>query len=222
MTFDDKAIKLLGNTSSGNIFIQLVDEHDEAMLQNEAEQINKIGGTDDWCLASIKTENWNDDLSPWQTDAVFGKQGFGGGARLTLDGVLNIVEKLKTSLPAAVKKFFIVGYSLAGLFALWAAYQTNVFCGVAAVSPSVWFDGWTDYSSQNEIKTKAVYLSLGDKEEKTKNPRMARVGDAIRTQYDVLSGAEVRCKLEWNSGNHFVESDRRVAKGVCWLIDVIK
>lgn len=219
MTFERNPIKVFGNISSRNVFVQLIDDHDEELLQSEAEYINKISGTNDWCIASIKTENWNDDLSPWRADAAFGRQNFGGNARQTLDAVLQAVEKMRTSLPADDKRFFIVGYSLSGLFALWAAYQTDVFCGVAAVSPSVWFDGWTDYSSNNIIKASAVYLSLGDKEEKTKNPRMSKVGDAIRKQYEILSGAGVVCTLEWNSGNHFVESDKRTAKGVCWLIE---
>lgn len=32
------------------------------------------------------------------------------------------------------RTYIIGGYSLAGLFALWAAYQTDVFCAVAAAS----------------------------------------------------------------------------------------
>ena len=41
-------------------------------------------------------------------------------------------------------KLYLGGYSLAGFFSLWAAYQTDRFAGVAAVSPSVWFPGWMD------------------------------------------------------------------------------
>ena len=62
------------------------------------------------------------------------------------------------------KTYYIGGYSLAGLFALWTAYQTDIFKGVAA-SPSVWFPGFAEYMKKNEIKTDTVYLSLGDGEE---------------------------------------------------------
>lgn len=44
------------------------------------------------------------------------------------------------------KTYYLGGYSLAGLFSLWAAYQTNLFAGIAAASPSVWFPGFLDYA----------------------------------------------------------------------------
>lgn len=72
------------------------------------------------------------------------------------------------------KTFIIGGYSLAGLFALWAAYQTDTFKAVAAASPSIWFPGFVDFMKDREIHTKRVYLSLGDKEEKTRIPLWPR------------------------------------------------
>ena len=72
----------------------------------------------------------------------------------------------------------------------------------------------------NPIKIKAVYLSLGDKEEKTRNPVMAQVGNAIRSIYQHLSKSGVNCTLEWNEGNHFREPDMRIAKGFSWLINL--
>ncbi len=65
------------------------------------------------------------------------------------------------------------GYSLAGFFALWSSYQTELFDGIAAVSPSVWYPQWMEYAKDNKPLATSVYLSLGDKEEKTKNPTMA-------------------------------------------------
>ena len=70
------------------------------------------------------------------------------------------------------------------LFALWASYQTDKFEGIVAASPSVWFPKWIEYAKDNKPLSKSIYLSLGDKEEKTKNPVMAQVGNAIRRQND--------------------------------------
>ncbi len=39
----------------------------------------------------------------------------------------------------------IAGYSLAGLFALWAVYQTGLFDRAASVSGSLWFDGFLTF-----------------------------------------------------------------------------
>ncbi|MCO7110734.1 alpha/beta hydrolase-fold protein [Gemmiger formicilis] len=65
-------------------------------------------------------------------------------------------------------KVILGGYSLSGLFALWAATQTNALYGTAAASPSVWFPGWLEYEAAHPIQTRRVYLSLGDREEHTK------------------------------------------------------
>ncbi|MBO4423682.1 MAG: esterase, partial [Clostridia bacterium] len=134
------------------------------------------------------------------------------GAEKTLDEILKLCSD-------AGKTYYIGGYSLAGLFALWAAYRTDVFKGVAAASPSMWFPGFADYIKKNEIKTGAVCLSLGDKEEKTRNPVMATVGDRIREAHALLSGRGVKCTLEWNEGNHFKDADIRTAKAFSWVMN---
>ena len=90
--------------------------------------------------------------------------------------------------------------------------------GVAAASPSVWFPGFADYMEEHAIKCRRVYLSLGDREEKVRNPVMAAVGENIRGAYDCLAGQGVECVLEWNKGNHFKEPDIRTAKAFAWLI----
>ena len=117
-------------------------------------------------------------------------------------------------------EIYIGGYSLAAFFALWAAYQTDLFNGVATASPSVWFPGWIEYAEKNTVKTEKVYLSLGDKEEKTRNPVMRTVGNNIRRQHELLQSdpACKDCILEMNQGNHFKEPDIRTAKGFAWLL----
>ena len=66
-----------------------------------------------------------------------------------------------------------------------------------------------------------IYLSLGTKEEKTRNPVMKTVGDNIRRLQEILR-ADSNCAdvvLEMNPGNHFREPDLRMAKGFAWLMD---
>ena len=117
------------------------------------------------------------------------------------------------------KTYYIGGYSLAGLFSLWAAYQTDIFAGVAAVSPSVWFPGFIEYMKEHEIKSETVYLSLGDREEKTRNSVMSQVGNCIRMGYGWLIEHGINCNLEWNQGNHFREPDIRIAKAFAWVME---
>ena len=199
-----------GSPDASLVLIQMVDDHDLEGIENEVAEIKRL--TDmDFCLVAIKVDDWNTDLSPWKAPAVFGKQDFGDGAAATLEEVLKLTQD-------ADKTYFIGGYSLAGLFALWAAYQTDVFCGVAAASPSVWFPGFAEYMKENLIKTDTVYLSLGDKEEKTRNSVMATVGDRIREAHDLIKGQGRNTTLEWNPGNHFKDADIRTAKGFAWVM----
>ena len=200
-----------GNPQSDIVLIQPVDDHDLEGIENEYAKIVRNSGKS-ICLKAVKIEDWNSDLSPWKAPAVFGKEGFGEGAAKTLEEVLKLcVDKSKT--------YYIGGYSLAGLFALWAAYETDVFSGVAAASPSMWFPDFDEYMAHNEIKSDTVYLSLGDKEEKARNPIMATVGDKIRKAYALLKEQDVNCTLEWNEGNHFKDADIRTAKGFVWVMN---
>jgi predicted alpha/beta superfamily hydrolase len=58
------------------------------------------------------------------------------------------------------KTYIIGGYSLAGLFALWASTRTDLFFGVAAASPSVWFPGFIDYMADHSVHAGTVGIIL--------------------------------------------------------------
>ena len=62
---------------------------------------------------------------------------------------------------------------------------------------------------------------MKEKEEKTKNPVMARVGDRTRTQERILrNDPKVKqTTLEFNSGGHFADAQKRLAKAVKWLLE---
>ena len=199
-----------GNPNAPVVLIQPVDDHDLAVIENEVAMIQRL--TDiSFHLLAVKVNRWNTDLSPWKAPAVFGHENFGDGAMAFLEEILKLTTEHE-------RTYYIGGYSLAGLFALWAAYHTDVFKGVAAASPSVWFPGFTDFMKKSCIKAEGVYLSLGDKESKTRNAIMATVRDRICEAYDLLNGQGVRCKLEWNQGNHFKEPDIRTTKAFAWVM----
>ena len=193
--------------------------------------------------AAFVSDDWNAELTPWEAPPVFGDKAFGSGAQGTLRYVEEeLLPALTVGLgggsagrsvggPAGVSpegaprtKLIIGGYSLAGLFSLWTAYNSSLFDGAAAVSPSIWYPGWPEYAESHGLKTGAVYLSLGDREEKTRNRTMARSGDNIRRQIELLEKDPAcrACALEWNPGNHFAEHNRRMAKGLVWLIERLR
>lgn len=200
-----------GDKNADIVLIQPVGDHDLSEIENEVAEIKKLTSVD-FQLIAVKVDDWNDELSPWNAPAVFGNEDFGMGAQVTLTEILKLCsDKGKT--------YYIGGYSLAGLFSLWAAYQTDVFSGVAAASPSVWFPNFIEYMKDHDIRCGTVYLSLGDREEHTKNAVMARVGDCIREGYSWLTEHGVDCVLEWNKGGHFKEPALRTARAFAWVMN---
>lgn len=193
-----------GDPKAPVCLIQPVDDHDLEGIRNEYEKIRELTGVD-FCLTAFKVNDWNKDLSPWVAPAVFGIENFGDGAADTLKEILSLCTDKD-------KKYYIGGYSLAGLFSLWTSVQTDRFEGVAAASPSVWFPDFLEYIRERKPLCKKIYLSLGDKEEKTRNPVMATVGDKIRELDSFLVQEGFDCVLEWNEGNHFKDFDIRTAK----------
>lgn len=200
-----------GNQDAPLVLIQMVDDHDLAGMESEVAEIKRLTDAE-FCLIAIRVKNWNKDLSPWPAPAVFGKEDFGDGAAETLAEVLKICTDQD-------KTYIIGGYSLAGLFALWASYQTDIFEAAAAASPSVWFPGFAEFMKKNMPQTSSVYLSLGDKEEKARNPVMAAVGDRIREAHELLQRQGINTILEWNQGNHFRDADIRTAKAFAWAME---
>ena len=202
------------------ILVQPVDDHDREVLD---EQVRAIAGASPspFGFVAFPVTDWNEELSPWDSPAVFDPDDFGHGAAETLHFVENEL------LPAVRTQFHLFdevpvilgGYSLAALFSLWSAWQTDTFSAVAAASSSVWFPGWLEYARQQQPMTKAVYLSLGDREERTRNPVMAAVGGRIRQLHAHLEMLpRIQTTLEWNKGNHFQHTGQRCAKAFVWCM----
>ena len=204
------------------LLIQPVDGHDIEVLDNEVAEIQK-NTEKPFSLIAFKIEDWNSELSPWEAPPAFGNKSFGSGAKDTLEFIeskLIPTVKEKYYLDDEIK-FILGGYSLAGLFSFWSTYKSNIFSGIAAASPSVWFNGWEEFMENNTPLSNTIYLSLGDNEEKTKNKVMSAVGDNIRKQEQLLKNNNINTILEWNKGGHFSNSELRVAKAFVWCIENI-
>ena len=137
--------------------------------------------------------------------------------------LLELVPHIDRTFGVKDREHWLMGYSLAGLFALWAAYESDVFSGIVCCSGSLWFPDWDHYVRNHVIQSKcSVYLSLGGKEEKAKNKVMAAVGDRTRAQEGLLQEDSMveSVVLEWNAGGHFADAGKRLAKGVKWMFGV--
>lgn len=169
-------------------------------------------------LLVIGNIDWNHDMSPWYMPSIYSKEkSFSGGAdeylKLLIDKILPRVKELMDGEP---KFTGIAGYSLSGLFAVYAMYKTDVFDRVACMSGSLWFHDFIEYCKRNEYKRlpDKICFSLGDKEANTRNPVLKTVEYNTRelSEYFKNLGSEVIFEL--NKGNHFTDTVLRSARDV--------
>jgi predicted alpha/beta superfamily hydrolase len=166
----------------------------------------------------FEVDDWDRDFSPWPARGMDEEHPLGDGAGNTLAWIEeHAMAYIKEAFPEA--PVIAAGYSLAGLFALWAFLSSDIFAGAVCCSGSLWMDGWIDFMSSHKARREGcVYLSLGGKEEKTPHPLLKTIGDCTRTA-DRLLAADPNVyanKLEMNKGGHFADSAKRLAKGLVW------
>lgn len=166
-----------GEPNAKNVLLQPVGDHDLPGIENEIREIKRLTAQP-FRLIAVKVERWNDDLSPWCAPAVFGHKDFGDGAAALLREILPLCED-------ADRRYIIGGYSMAGLFALWSAYRTDRFSGIAAASPSLWFPKFLEYMQAHDAQRCRLSQS-GQPRGKTRNPVMSTVGDRMRAAYALL------------------------------------
>lgn len=217
---DGKRCHVFAAGSPEVLLVEPMDERDLDFLDREIEVL-KAGTNRPFALATLIIGDWNKELAPWASAPVFGKEPFGDGAAETLRVIeQELIPDMERQFPSLRGGERILGgYSLAALFSLWSAYESEAFSGVAAASPSVWYPGWMDFVRSHTPKVRRMYLSLGDKEYKSRNKTMSTVADCIRAYADILSKTEsITSTLEWNPGNHFVNADQRTAQAFLWTL----
>lgn len=192
---------------------------------NEGQQVfqaAQAAGCPLFTLVTIDNLDWNRDMAPWDSPAAL-KNGepFTGGAgnhlRLLVEEILPRAEKDLIGTPAWRG---IIGYSLAGLFALYAIYRTDSFSRVGSISGSLWFPGWKEYVLTHEPKRPpdCTYFSLGDRESKTRNPILRSVQQDTEEIYDFYRAIGVDAVFQLNPGNHDHHAAERTAAGIAWLL----
>ncbi len=179
-------------------------------------------GCPDFTLAAVSGLSWNHDMSPWDVSPADGKgTAFTGGAdayvQILTEEIVPEIEKL---VPGEASWRGLAGYSLAGLFALYAAYRTEAFVRFASVSGSLWFPGFKEYVFANEMKVtpEAFYFSLGDKERRTRNPYMRTVQECTEEIEAYYKDRGINTVYELNPGNHFQNVPQRIAAGIAWML----
>ena len=207
-------ISLFSDRARGGAVVLLSSE-------NEAAQVWQLLQKPRPSLIAVSGMNWNRDLSPWPAAGVFRDGGdFSGGGGLFLRFLTSSILPEALSHLEYVPEFLsIAGYSLAGLFSIWALWNTDVFTRAASMSGSLWFDGFTDLieSTPPKVVPDRVYLSVGSKEKRTKNARMSLVEDKTRATESRLRALGASTVMEINPGGHFNAVPSRIARGIDYI-----
>ena len=218
-TTGDETISIFPCSESESPVIYLNTFHDESQKVYETAQAT---GCPPFTLVAISNLDWNQDMAPWDSPAAFKKgEPFTGGAddylRLLVEEIIPRAEK---ELPGPPAWRGIAGYSLAGLFALYAIYRTDVFSRVGCMSGSLWFPGFKEYVFSHEPKRRpdCIYFSLGDKEAKTRNPVLKTVQEKTEEIQTFYQNKGIDTVFQLNSGNHFVQGIERTIAGIQWLL----
>lgn len=205
----DHSLEIFHENKNENAILWLMGKH-------ERENLSYIESHLDCMLIVLEIENWNDDLSPWSA-SVFKNNDFKGYGHQTYE---LIVEEI---IPFLQKHFsyhhlFIVGYSMAGMFSLYTFCQNDLFEGAASCSGSLWYPGFVDFVKMHHHFNKKIYLSLGNKEHKSKNRILNTVKEKTKCVYQILKNNN-HCFYQINIGNHFQNIDQRLLLAMKWLIE---
>lgn len=180
-------------------------------------ELQRIGDFD-MNLLVISKLDWNTDLSPWEIPNISKYEPpFTGGAKQHLEWLLNgALPKGLEHINGTPNKTYIAGYSMAGLFALYAMFESDTFTRAACMSSSFWFPKFKEYVLSHELKRvpEKLYFSLGDKEAKTKHQILKTVQENTEAIVEHFRGTGVDVTFEMNEGNHFRDVAWRIARGI--------
>ncbi len=217
-TIEGKSVDIYQSTNKNRpvIYLNAVSAEGEAIL-------GELKGMEcpDFSLVVISDLEWNQDMALWDTPPVFQNDTpFRGGADTYLDLLINeIIPKAEEQIQG-ISWRGIAGYSLAGLFAVYTMYRTDLFSRIASMSGSLWFPGFKEYAISHEPKKypEHLYFSLGNKECKTKNPYLKVVQNNTEMLVAFYRNQQINTEFRLNSGNHFTEPAKRSAMGIKWLL----
>ena len=214
-----KNISIFLSTKPRTPIIYLNTFSDEGRKVYEAAQAT---GCLPFTLVAVSDLDWNHDMVPWDSPPAFkNAEPCTGGAddylRLLTKEIIPTAEKELAGVPSWRG---IAGYSLAGLFALYAIYRTDLFSRVGSMYGSLWFPGMKEYIFSHEPKRQpdCVYFSLGDKESKTRNPVLRSVRQNTEEIQSFYQDKGINTIFQLNPGNHYDHAAERTAAGIAWLL----
>lgn len=172
-------------------------------------------------LVAITGLDWDGDLSPWPGEPVSPQGGgFSGGADAFAGLLEDEIVPFAEDVLGEPSERVVAGYSMAGMFAIYVPYVSKAFSRCVSASGSLWYPGFAGFveSSVPVRVPESAYLSLGDREHRTRNPVLSKVAECTERVRAALERRGAEVLLESNPGNHFRDADLRLAKGIAWTL----
>ena len=170
----------------------------------------------DTTFVLLEISDWDRFLSPWKMENPFQRrEAFRGEGDVTLSELLSLIPEMEKNRKYRSRS--LIGYSMGGLFALWASTKTDLFDYVSSVSGSLWFKGLKDYLSQNRANAERIYLTLGKKEKKSSSPVISTVEEKTKEIFSLLSSQSYFVEYKEEEGGHFDNEGHRLINAVSFL-----
>lgn len=183
-------------------------------------ELQKLG-CPDFTLVTVSGLNWEAELSPWAAGNLFKySEMFTGGADAYLQF---LTQQVLPQAEAGLNRILwrgLAGYSLAGLFTVYALYKTDLFSRAASMSGSLWYPGFKDFALKNTLckSPQHLYLSLGDKEARARNQYLKTVQQCTEELAAHYRSLGINTFYELNPGGHYRDIIKRRAAGIKWLL----
>lgn len=172
-------------------------------------------------VVSIPVASWDDSLTPWVAAGIYREEPDSGGrAGDTLTELLGeVIPAIERANGLTPTHRAICGYSLGGLFSLYAFTHAHAFDACGCLSGSVWYEGWVDHlrSLDLDLTGKFAFLSLGTKERRAARPILRTVADNMEACAGILRQRGCEVRYEQGPGNHLQHIPERVAAGITAL-----
>lgn len=173
--------------------------------------------------AAILSENRLNDYTPWQAPSLDPKYpDFGGKGEAYLFWLTQwlkpFVDKTYHTLTGR-ENTAMIGRSLGGLVSLYGACLSSDFGVIASISPSVWYEDFCEYFSENlqSNPMKIAIISGEDEGRGTDNIRNTMGAEIQRCYRIIRKSGHGESRLFLDQGGHHEHVMKRYMKAFDWV-----
>lgn len=184
---------------------------DEQEAKAVLEEVSRLRGV---AFVAVILERWDSWMIPWESKAVKGP----AEAKSLSEEIPALLDEAIHVCHGDVRKRYLIGYSLGGLFAVWEG-EKGRFDGIASVSGSMWYPDLVPFVQDGEYPNVAkAYFSIGDKESGKPSSPFYQVREKTMEIERIMASKGIQTVFELNEGNHFHQPALRIRKAVEWLL----